>query len=173
MVIYDLQCEHHHEFEGWFKNADELEHQQATGLLVCPVCESANVKKKVTAAKLGRKSNSSSASTARELVQAPQSVATGSVADGSKGPKGSAGNAGMPSYQQLQKMLGQVHKFIDSNFTDVGNRFADEALKIHRGEKEAENIRGTASKSELKELADEGVSALPLPPKPVDKGKLN
>ncbi len=157
MVIYDLHCENSHEFEGWFKNADELKSQQSSGMLTCPVCNTSEISKKVTASKIGRKSNVPSAS-----ATAPQAVASGA-------PAGS----GERSYEQLQSMLGQVHKYIDGNFTDVGNKFADEALKIHRGEKDAANIRGTASKSELKELAQEGVSALPIPPKPVDKGKLN
>lgn len=157
MVIYDLQCDNHHDFEGWFKNADELCDQQASGMLTCPVCESADVKKKAAAPKIGRKSNSVAV-----VPQPPQKMAAGS-----------SNGADSPTYEQLQKMLGQVHKYIDGNFVDVGNKFADEALKIHRGEKDAENIRGTASKSELKELAEEGVSALPLPPKPIDKDKLN
>lgn len=170
MVIYDLQCEHLHEFEGWFKNADDLSHQQATGLLVCPICESGNIKKKVTAAKLGRKSNAITGQ--QQNNQMPQPVATGHSKQPGQKTSGQVGND-TPSYQQLQKMLGQVHKFVESNFTDVGNKFANEAFKIHRGEKEPENIRGTASKAEMKELAEEGVSAVPLPPKPVDKGKLN
>ncbi len=165
MVIYDLQCEHQHEFEGWFKNTEDLKHQQAMGLLVCPVCGAGNVKKKVTAAKLGRKSNSMITKPPRDSV--PQQVATGGT------DKSGSADKNLPSYPQLQKMLGQVHKFVESNFTDVGNKFANEALKIHRGEKEPENIRGTASRSEMKTLADEGVSAVPLPPKPVDKDKLN
>ncbi len=156
MVIYDLECENRHQFEGWFKNADELLEQQRLGILSCPICNSLNVAKKLTAAKVARKSNSSS------IATSSQAVASGS----DNGP-------GAPSYQELQKLLSQVHKHVDQNFTDVGNRFADEALKIHRGEKDAENIRGVASKAEIKVLAEEGVAALPLPPKPVDKDKLN
>lgn len=155
MIIYDLQCENQHEFEGWFNDADDLRSQQQSGLLVCPVCESAKVQKKPTAAKLTRKSNALAPDNA-------QSVATGSAV-----------GSDTPSYQQLQKMLGQVHNYVDDHFTDVGNKFAAEALKMHHGEKDAENIRGTVSKSEIKELAEEGVTALPLPPKPVDKDKLN
>ncbi len=158
MVIYDLQCSNQHQFEGWFKNADDLVSQQASGLLTCPFCNSSEVSKKLTAAKVGRKSNS---------VSSPAPVE----------PNSQAAQA-MPShdakaYAQLQKMLSDVHQHIDSNFVDVGNKFADEALKIHNGEKDPENIRGTASKAELKELAEEGVSALPLPPKPINKDKLN
>lgn len=154
MVIYDLQCVNQHEFEGWFKNKDDLASQQASGLLTCPICDSSEIKQKVTAAKVGRKSNSS---------QAAQ-PALSSAATAQQDPE---------TYQKLQTMLGHVHDYIDGNFVDVGNKFADEALKIHNGEKDPENIRGTASKAELKELAKEGVSALPLPPKPVNKDKLN
>ena len=169
MVIYDLQCENQHEFEGWFKNANELQDQQTSGLLICPVCDSAEIKKKVTAAKVGRKSNMSAAVEPRS-----QALATGPANhEPDTANASSSKQAAAPTYEQLQKMLNQVHKFVDSNFTDVGNKFADKALKIHRGEQEPENIRGTASQSELKELAEEGVSALPLPPKPVDKDKLN
>lgn len=150
MVVYDLVCDSGHEFEGWFKGLEEFQQQQSNGLLTCPFCESESVTKKLAAPKVGRKSNAGSQS---------QSVATGN---------GSAG-----AYTQLQDMLGQVHEFIDTNFEDVGNRFADEAIKIHRGQRDATNIRGTASGDELKVMQKEGVTVVPLPPKPVDKKKLN
>jgi len=153
MVIYDLICDLEHEFEGWFKNSDDLGSQQASGLLTCPFCASAKVSKKLAAPKVTRKSNA--------LATKPkQSVA---VSDGGSSE----------AYRQLQTMLGEVDRFIESNFEDVGNRFADEAMSMHRGEKEANNIRGIASQEQLKELAKEGITALPLPPKPVDKKKLN
>ncbi len=167
MIIYDLQCVNQHVFEGWFKNADDLEAQRASGMLTCPVCDSAEVHKKVTAARVGRKSNSDTGSNSKASSDA-YSQAGGELATGDK-----QGDLKAPSYEQLQKMLGEVHKYVDTNFTDVGNKFAKEALKIHHGEKDAANIRGTVSKSELKELAEEGVTALPLPPRPVDKDKLN
>ena len=151
MVIFDLQCENHHQFEGWFKNSEDLESQKAKALLRCPVCETLAVEKKISGSKITKKSNNSSSSST-------------AVANA---------NTDVQSYKQLQTALRKVHRHIDENFKDVGNQFADEALKIHRGEKDAENIRGIASKSELKELAEEGVSALPLPPKPVEKDKLN
>lgn len=150
MVIYDLICDASHTFEGWFKGAEDFDTQLASGLLSCPFCRSELVTKKLAAPKLSRKSNS---------VSAGQEVAIG--------------NGSPQAYAQLQEMLGQVHKFVDGNFQDVGNKFAQEALSIHRGEKDKENIRGTATSDEIKELAEEGVSAVPLPPKPVDKKKLN
>lgn len=156
MVIYDLVCDANHEFEGWFKNAGDLLTQQEQGLLTCPVCDSVNIRKLVTAAKVTKKSNSSSSLATRSQT----AVATGSEPSSEK-------------FKQLQQMLGQVHEFIDKNFEDVGNKFADEAISIHKGEKDPSNIRGTATKDQLKAMAEEGVEAIPLPPKPIDKNKLN
>ena len=157
MVVYDLICDAQHEFEGWFKNAEDLVSQQEKGLLSCPVCDSLEVIKKVAAPKLTRKSNSTSINHINNVPEAMANL-----------------NSDSPeAYGQLQNMLTSVHKFIDSNFEDVGNKFANEALSMHRGEKEVSNIRGTASAKQLKDLAEEGVTALPLPAKPVDKKKLN
>lgn len=154
MVIYDLVCQSGHEFEGWFKNAEELVAQQESKLLSCPFCGIDVVIKKVTASKVAKKSNA--------VNKTHQNVAT------SVGDTGSS-----KEYAQLQAMLNKVHDYVDANFIDVGNRFADEALSIHRGEKENTNIRGTANQAQLQELADEGVSAVPLPVKPVNKKDLN
>ena len=159
MVIYDLICDSRHEFEGWFKNSDDLASQRNAGILLCPVCDSDAVSKKAAAPKLTRKSNSSRSS-GSQISNSPEPVANLNTGE-------------LETYGQLQNMLTKVHKFIDSNFEDVGNKFAKEALSMHRGEKEASNIRGTASADQLRDLAEEGVTALPLPTKPVDKKKLN
>ena len=162
MVIYDLVCQYVHEFEGWFRNAEELVSQQESKILTCPFCNTESVTKKVTASKIARKSNSS---------QALQSVATNvgsSLSNETDGVDMSAERFG-----KLQTMLGKVHDYVDNNFEDVGNRFAEEALSIHNGEKESANIRGTATQSEINDLEMEGVVALPLPEKPIAKKDLN
>jgi hypothetical protein len=158
MVIYDLVCDARHEFEGWFNRPDDLVSQQEMALLRCPVCDSIEVSKKVTAPKLSKKSNSTEVSYSQQRQGQPVTNLNASSVE---------------AYSKLQAMLIKVHKYIDSNFEDVGNKFADEALSMHRGEKELNSIRGTATADELKDLADEGVTALPLPAKPVDKKKLN
>ena len=171
MVIYDLVCEFGHAFEGWFKNADELKEQQNNGLLTCPYCDSSVITKMVAMPKVAKKSNSGSTTTdnSQTVSKTGLSDSSHNVAIGSNSRHADSPQA----YAKLQKMLGKVHEYIDSNFTDVGNRFTEEAISIHNGDKEPENIRGTASKEQLKELADEGVQALPVPKKPIDKDKLN
>ena len=49
---------------------------------------------------------------------------------------------------------------------DVGERFADEARRIHYGEVARRGIRGQATRGDAEALRDEGseVMSLPLPP---------
>lgn len=156
MVIYDLVCDNGHQFEGWFKSSDDLQMQAESALLLCPFCESAQVTKKLTAAKVGRKSNAGAVSP----IASNNEVISGSAAAPEK-------------FAKLQKMLSQVHDYIDNNFQDVGNRFSEQAIKIHHGEADPCNIRGTATREQVKEMSDAGVTALPLPPKPIDPKKVN
>ena len=166
MVIYDLSCDLGHSFEGWFKNNEDMQVQKEQGLLTCPYCDSSNVTKQVTAAKVARKTNTK----AGAANDSEPSVVT---ADGAVSNKSVAvGDSSAQQFSELQKMLGKVHEHIDANFQNVGNRFAEEAISMHRGEKEKENIKGTVNREQLDELKKEGVEALPLPPKPIDKKKL-
>lgn len=178
MVIYDLICEFDHTFEGWFDNADDFVAQQDSGLLTCPYCNSSTVTKQAAAPHVGKKSNSTNTNTNVSPDAAGNNklahLSKENVSESSRNVAiGGGATANPQAFAKLQKMLGKVHDYIDNNFTDVGNRFTEEAISIHNGEKEPENIRGTASKEQLKELADEGVQALPVPNKPIDKDKLN
>jgi len=175
MVIYDLICEFEHVFEGWFQNADDFVAQQDSGLLTCPYCDSSAVTKKITTPNVGKKSNSTTAKAKEQTVLSKEkssaSKQTLAIGDNAAANSGQIDNP--QAFAKLQKMLGKVHEYIDNNFTDVGNRFSEEAISIHKGDKEPENIRGTASKEQLEEMADEGVQAMVVPNKPIDKDKLN
>lgn len=162
MIIYDLICEFQHEFEGWFKNSEDMLAQSENGLLTCPFCDSGNITKKVTAPKVNRKSNAVIDDDKPSLPRA-----------GLNSKDMVTGNSSAKKFTELQTMLGKVHDYIDANFQDVGNRFADEAISMKRGEQETKNIKGTVSSEQMEELIDEGVQALPLPPKPIDKKKIN
>lgn len=49
MIRYALACDAGHEFEGWFGSSSDYDDQAGRGLLSCPVCESANVRKQIMA----------------------------------------------------------------------------------------------------------------------------
>jgi len=56
-----------------------------------------------------------------------------------------------------------VSEFIEKHFEDVGAEFYKEALKIHYGETEKRNIKGTATTEEEIILKEEGVKFLKIP----------
>ena len=146
MIIYDLECDAKHQFEGWFKNADEFAEQQHSGMLICPLCGSEEVRKIPSASHIAKGAS----------IKPPRTPDADDVVEASK-----------------QQVLQLFHDYINKNYDDVGNRFAEEAKKIHYGEVDKRNIRGTATPEEVKELKEEGVSAIQLPPVPYDKDKLN
>ncbi len=61
-------------------------------------------------------------------------------------------------------MAAKVREHIKDNFDYVGDKFADEARKMHSGEAEERAIYGEATPEQARELAEEGIPAAPLPP---------
>ncbi len=134
MKVFDLVCEQGHVFEGWFDSTEGYESQQTRGLVECPMCGNAKVARKPSAPRL----NLSSASA--PLPQAEQ-----------------------PSPQQLQQMWMQMARQIRENTEDVGERFAEEARRIHYQEAPVRGIRGVATPKESASLADEGIDVFSFP----------
>jgi hypothetical protein len=61
------------------------------------------------------------------------------------------------------KILREFQEYIHKNFDDVGEKFAEVALRIHHGEEDGRNIRGTTTQNEEQDLRDEGVQFIKLP----------
>ncbi len=139
MIVYDLLCNQGHDFEGWFDDARDYEKQLGGGILQCPVCGSAEVRKVPSASRLNLKRP----------------------------------DANQQEGKRRQKLLQMVQEHVKRNYEDVGSRFAEEARKMHYGERERRNIRGAASWAEFKELRREGIEAMPLPLHSPSKEKLN
>jgi len=59
--------------------------------------------------------------------------------------------------------LQMIHEYLDKHFEDVGVDFAKEALKIHYGQSEERNIKGTATPDEETLLKEEGIKFLKIP----------
>ena len=57
----------------------------------------------------------------------------------------------------------RAREYVEKNFDYVGDKFPEEARKIHYGETEARGIFGEASGKDVKEMVDEGVPIAPLP----------
>jgi hypothetical protein len=72
-------------------------------------------------------------------------------------------------------MAAKVREHIKEKFDYVGDRFAEEARKMHSGVTEERAIWGEATPEEAQELAEEGIPAAPLPPElaPTPPKKVN
>ena len=137
MKVLNLQCGHQHAFEGWFASEDDFQDQLARGMVECPLCGDAQVAKLPSAPRLNLG--------ASEPKPAPRQEVMASA------------------NPRLQAAWMELVKQVVANTEDVGERFAEEARKIHYGESEERGIRGQASRKETESLLEEGIAVLPLP----------
>ena len=138
MKVFNLCCDFEHAFEGWFASREDFDGQFSAGLVECPVCGSRAVQKMPAAPRL----NISGA-------QEPAAPAKAPVA--------------MPNEAAMRAMLMQMARHIVANTEDVGERFPEEARRIHYEEAPKRSIRGVASQDEAAALEDEGIEVMPLP----------
>ena len=147
MIVFNLACDAEHRFEGWFASAEDFSEQGRRGFLTCPVCGSGAVRKQLSAPRLNL-----SATADKEASQERKEVAMVG-----------------PDQAQLFALL---RKVIEST-EDVGQRFPEEARRIHYNEVPARPIRGVASRDEARALADEGIEVAHLPFPVADKSQIN
>lgn len=140
MIHFSLVCDSAHEFEGWFRSNEDFEKQAKRGLVDCPTCGSHKVEKALMAPAV-------STARRREKVELAMSDAQ---------------SAAMAEFKALAEKMRE-------NADYVGDRFAEEARKIHFGEADARGIYGEATLEEAKGLAEDGVSFMPLPVFPQDR----
>lgn len=145
MKVLNLRCSNGHGFEGWFGSEDDFLDQNGRGLVECPMCADRVVTRLPSAPRLNL-------SGAREPAPPVQ-------------PKVKPGPAtqGAPAAADLQALWMQVVRHAIENTDDVGERFAEEARRIHYGEAESRGIRGQATPEERHALLEEGIEVLALP----------
>ena len=70
-------------------------------------------------------------------------------------------------YQNVQKKLADLRKYVEKNAEYVGDKFASEARSIYYDKKNVRNIYGVTTPEETSELLDEGIelSSVPWVPK--------
>lgn len=144
MIRYALACDEGHAFESWFRSADSYDEQAASGFVSCPICGSAHIAKQLMAPSLARGDRGA------EPETAPMPVAA------APDPR-------------LRAMVRAMREELAARSEHVGERFPEEARKIHYGETDARAIHGEASAAEVRALIDEGVEILPLPVLPEER----
>jgi len=137
LIQYSLHCAQNHEFDAWFKSAAAFDEQHERGIVTCPVCGSSAVEKAVMAPAVAR--------------SAPDSISLSS---------------GHHDQANMLELLRRYRRKVMSEAENVGDRFADEARKIHFDEAPARGIYGKATRDEVDSLIEDGVDFLPLPDLP-------
>ncbi len=146
MIRYDLICEGGHEFDGWFSNSAAFDAQSRKGLVSCIHCGSAKVEKQVMAPGIPVKSNRRSEPQAKPVLAATVD----------------------PRQQKLVQMMRELRKAVEENAEYVGDKFAEEARKIHYDETEKRGIYGETTAQDAEALIEEGIEIHPLPVLPED-----
>lgn len=80
--------------------------------------------------------------------------------------KRKSGDASPAGNGMAMRVLEEMHRHVRENCDDVGDKFAEEARKIHYGEAEKRGIYGEATNAEARELTEEGVDIHRLPQLP-------
>jgi hypothetical protein len=167
MIRYALVCAKGHEFESWFAGSAAFDRQAKRGLVECPICGSAKVAKALMTPRLARSGKSSPAGPAGPETAAPQTAAPETAAPEAAAPDASRAAAPVavisPQEQELRTKLRELREHLVKNADNVGQRFPEEARKMHYGEKEHRSIYGTASPDDAKALHEEGIAFAPLP----------
>jgi hypothetical protein len=162
VIRYALVCERRHAFESWFADSAAYDRQAARALVTCPVCGSTKVEKAIMAPALGRGSKSKSID-AREA--ATQAEGTPAEAASEATPVAMISQ----HERELRAKLKELRDHLVKNADYVGQKFPEEARKMHYGEIEHRSIYGEASASDAKALHEEGIEFHPLPVLPDER----
>lgn len=139
MKVLNLRCANGHGFEGWFGSDEDFMGQNGRGLVECPLCADKVVTRMPSAPRLNL-------SGAREPVPQPESTPTVDARP-----------------VDLQAAWLQTVRHLMANTEDVGDRFAEEARRIHYGEQPQRGIRGQATPEERTALLEEGIETMAIP----------
>jgi hypothetical protein len=150
MIKYTLICEQRHEFETWFASSGAYDKQEKRGLVSCPACGSGKVEKAIMAPRLAGTRKGKKRAPAETPASAPVAMLS-------------------PQEQELRTKLKELRDHITKNADYVGQKFPEEARKMHYGEIEHRSIYGEATPDDAKALAEEGIEFHPLPILPDDR----
>ncbi|MEN3347921.1 MAG: hypothetical protein V7632_1556 [Bradyrhizobium sp.] len=158
MIRYTLRCARGHQFESWFQSSSAYESQERRHLIDCPSCGSTEVERAIMAPRvIGKKG--------REPAQPAPAPATAPAETTASEPT----SLMMAQERELRAKLKELRDHIVKNADNVGDRFPNEARKMHYGDIEHRPIYGEASPEEARSLIDEGVEVSPLPTLPEDR----
>jgi hypothetical protein len=142
MKVLNLRCAGGHLFEGWFGSDDDFIDQNGRGAIECPMCADRIIAR---------------------MPQAPRLNLSGGSSSNKEPPAENAAEAKPDPAVEMQSRWLQLARHVLQTTEDVGDRFPDEARRMHYGEIGERGIRGRATADERRELLDEGIEVVPLP----------
>jgi len=146
MILYGLVCDKEHQFDSWFRNSSAVEKLVKAGQVTCPACGSTKVKKALQAPNItpSKKKGVAPKQTLSEPAPAPTAEVTQAM-------------------EKMTEAFKELRETIEKNFDNVGDKFPEEARKIHYGETPERGIYGDATPEQAQELTDEGINVYTLP----------
>ncbi len=188
MILFALRCSADHQFEAWFRNGAAYDEQAAAHQIACPICGDTVVGKAPMAPRIA-KGVARAADRAREQAEAvaanappsaapaapsnavpaalpatiPAPVPLPNAADVVAALPPSLNDAQREAVAEVMRQLTEVRRSVEKNCDYVGDRFAEEARRIHYGESDPRGIYGEASDEEVAELNEEGVTFHRIP----------
>ncbi|MGP9814062.1 DUF1178 family protein [Rhodopseudomonas sp. NSM] len=167
MIRYTLRCERGHSFESWFQSSSAYDSQVRRKLVECPSCGSVKVEKAIMAPQIvGKKGRGRAPEPATNEAAASDAPA---AAPDNSATENSAPPLLMAQERELRAKLKELRDHIVKTADNVGERFPNEARKMHYGDIEHRPIFGEASPAEAKALIEEGIDVAPLPMLPEDR----
>lgn len=188
MILFALRCSADHRFEAWFRNGAAYDEQAAAHQIACPICGDTVVGKAPMAPRIA-KGVAKTADRAREQAEAaaadappasvpaavpshapaampapiPAPVPLPSADDMVAALPAGLNDAQREAVAEVMRQLTEVRRSVEKNCDYVGDRFAEEARRIHYGETDPRGIYGEASDDEVAELHEEGVTFHRIP----------
>jgi hypothetical protein len=144
MILYQLRCGKDHEFEAWFKDGQTCDRQLVRKTVECPACGNRKITKALMAPRIGspeKKQQANVPAKPTPETQHPMSVMASA----------------------MRRHLQEVRAKVEENCDYVGDKFSEEARKIHYGETDPRGIYGEATDQQHQELVEEGVEVARIP----------
>jgi len=157
MILYRLRCAKGHEFDSWFKDGKTYERQEKRSLIGCPSCGNAKITRAPMAPRIGKSIDKGGGKSVEAPVEAPAQATPAPAPD----PQMAALARAMP--KEMRETLLKLREQVEKNLEPVGEKFAEEARKIHYGESDKRGIYGQTTDEEAEALADEGIEFGRLP----------